>query len=167
MMEKLMSIICGNLTLLQFEAEKNLKTVEGDSNLADLQGFIDGVNDVKYEMNLGEYFPDRYAMVNVEDLTQEQIAIFECAIRDFTRSTPKWESTIRHKEALIEEKKEFLFREAKKSRDLAYVTGWRHAVEYMDEYMKQIVQMYKAICDENPLFMQDLMAKVDNGEYEI
>jgi hypothetical protein len=152
MIETLLRTVCGNLKLLQMQAETELKTVEGDSNLADLQGFIDGVKDVFYEMPLSKYFPENPVKVEPADLTPDQLDRYVSAIGDWEGQ--RFSDERRNQKELIEKKKEYLFREAKKSRDLAYVTGWRHAVEYINEYFFQIEELYKNIAEENPLFYE-------------
>jgi hypothetical protein len=159
MVEELLRVICGNLKLLQIQAETELKTVEGDSNLADLQGFIDGVRDVYYEMGLSQYFPAEPIKVDIPDMSHETVVRYEYAAECFEELSD-YQSVRDSQAKLIEAKKEYLFREAKKGRDLAYVTGWRHAVEYINEFCFQLKEAGQGLANENPLFYQEMRDNV-------
>ena len=119
---------------LKESAEQQLLIVEGDSNIADLQGFCAGVRVVgsALQENCLSYTYDSKAQPLIEQLSESAILSFDCEIMKLQESS-EWQDFKDDLKKAVEEKKNFLYNEAKKGRDLAFVQGWKKAVSFIDE----------------------------------
>lgn len=119
-------------------AEVQLEIVEGDGNLADLQGFIAGVKIVINALKENGFIFDIYDKVTaIETFSDDEILEFSYEIVEI-RSNTNWTEFLNALNEQIAKKKDFLFYEAKKGRDLAFVQGWRKAVFFIDEVFQAI-----------------------------
>lgn len=165
-----MKYVLGLLFHKEKVAEQQMFVVEGDTNLADLQGFYSGVCkvrsllkengfDVDVEVSLGDKPP---APIELEETTVTALAI---DINFLTR-TDKFEEFHKSINKEVSVKKDFLYYEAKKGRDLAYVNGWKKAVEYIWEVFDTILdrqhEIEERIKRELPFLTQEEELDEDN-----
>lgn len=140
---ELLTRICCNLVTLGEEAKRQLEVVEGDGNIADLQGFIAGVGDVEDALTANGYsFPtvseaEASEGLDLKNIGEQQALIFADDIGEITIEN-RWRDFLSTKKDKIEAKKNFLYMEAKKGRDLAFVGGWKKAVEYIEKAFQVI-----------------------------
>lgn len=123
------------------EAEVQLLVVEGDSNVADLQGFCAGVETVKTAI-----FDNGFEVARLEE--HEQIdkvnELDEAVVIEYSMDishielNPLWQGVGDFLKNEIADKKDFLYNTAKKGRDLAYVQGWKKAVEFINTIFDKI-----------------------------
>lgn len=117
------------------EAETQLLVVEGDSNVADLQGFCAGVGVIKLalsERGLSVASDEDVELPAVDELDELLIQTMSMEITEVEESR-EWQDVKDTLKTEIEQKKDFLYETAKKGRDLAYVQGWKKAVEFIDK----------------------------------
>lgn len=118
------------------EAELQLLIVEGDSNVADLQGFCAGVEVVKTAIDDNGFEVARLESHEQLDAVDEldEAVILEYSM-DISRLelNPLWLGVGDYLKEEIAKKKDYLYESAKKGRDLAYVQGWKKAVEFINK----------------------------------
>ncbi len=126
-------------------AEVQLEIVEGDSNLADLQGFITGakrvintLDQVGYTLELAEH------VLKIENYSDDEIIKFDFEIDAF-KTEERWQDFQSKLDEKIAKKKDFLFYEARKGRDLAYIQGWRKAIFFIHEIFDLIQEKAKEL----------------------
>lgn len=134
-------------------AEQELLVVEGDSNIADLQGFCAGVRVIRslLESNCLPYTLDNEVQAQVEQLDPAIILVMDSDIMEI-QASPEWEDFKDDLKKAIEEKKNFLYNEAKKGRDLAFVQGWKKAVSFIDAVFTKIQERAEDLRKSPTLF---------------
>lgn len=147
-----------NLTqLLQVKLENNckereelLKVTEGDGKIATLQGYIAGVKDFfNFLAEVDMYEHILIADYESTDVTKDFSCFTENEIFNLAgqaeglKGSQKYEDLQELVKASIEEKKSFLFNEAQKGRDLSFVHGWREAINYFDNAIRDITLINK------------------------
>ena len=147
---EVLKIAFSNLNQIAKHAEIQLKIVEGDSALADLQGFLLGAENLRanaIEAGILECFDfveiDKAETTLIDEMKVSEISTY-CDEIETLKASAGWESFQNIRREQIEEKKEFLFNKAKKGRDLVYIQGWKKAVYFIDKYFNEIKSRYEA-----------------------
>lgn len=141
-----MRAVQGNLFYKEKDCIEKIKTVQGDTALAGLQGFIEGVSEVKvrliesgYEIiGDNEIFPLDFLSMTIEELQPYYHDAGEII------DSAEWARFLEELEILEYHKKEFLYSdECTKGRDLIFVHGWKDAVQYMRRRLQLIIDKYE------------------------
>lgn len=134
-----------NLEQLAEDAALDLRTTEGDSNIAELQGFCCGAELVqKMLLQAGfEAIDDKSVYLRqIESFDYDELCLLVEQAED-VQKTPEWESFLTVRADAISEKKDFLYCECKKGRDLAFIKGWKKSVEYVDKYFSALIEKHQ------------------------
>lgn len=148
-------------------AEKQMFIVEGDTNLADLQGFCAGVGKIRSLLDKHGFDIDVEAFNDVPptELEESTVKLLATDIVGVT-GTDGFKAFHEAVNKEVSVKKDFLYHEAKKGRDLAYVNGWKKAVEYIWELFDKILERQHAIEErlkrELPFFADEEESDEDN-----
>lgn len=133
------------LWYLEQNAKVQLEVVEGDTNLADLQGFLTGVEVVKTKLLEADYelepLPSDFVDLKIVELDEDNIMILASQVQAKIYGTEEWNKFNELLSSEVQKKKDFLYNDAKKGRDLAFVQGWKKAVEYIEECFDDIVRI--------------------------
>lgn len=138
---KIMNIAQSNLFNMVDDATEQMKYVEGDIKLADLQGFVAGSKDVKEllkDAGFDVLRDNERVYLEIDALTPREL---EALAQEATAADSRWAEYERMRECLEEEKKAFLYSdECTKGRDLAYIHAWKRAVHFIERYYSYIEQ---------------------------
>jgi hypothetical protein len=146
---------CSHLQKKVQLAESQLEIVEGDTNLADLQGFIAGAKDVKvllYQSGFELALDVSSDLTPIEKLTDGSIIVFDNEISAI-KNNPKWHEFMGLIADKVVEKKNFLYEDAKRGRDLVFVQGWKKAVEFIDTVFSAIIEMSGKLKEQPTLWV--------------
>lgn len=155
-MTKALQLAQSNLFNLADEAVEQMKIVEGDIKLADLQGFCAGVEQVK-ELLLGAGYRIISNSERLYDMPLDRMDIIELISLENEIDEPddRWVLFCENRKQLETEKKEFLYsEECTKGRDLAFIHAWKRAVNYIDRFYLAIQNMAEKERVKGPLLFQ-------------
>jgi hypothetical protein len=148
-----MYIAQSNLYSIADEAVEQMKIVEGDTKLADLQGFIAGTNDAKnilIEAGFDLVPADKREFLNLDSLDYIELAELEAQAQE---KDERWHEYEAMRETLEKEKKEFLYSDdCTKGRDLAYIHAWKRAVNFIERFFNKIVLVANKEKERGPAF---------------
>lgn len=144
------------LWYLEQNAKVQLEVVEGDINLADLQGFLTGVEVVKSKLLEADYelepLPNDFVDLKIEEVDEDNIFVLASQIQSKVYGSDNWNKFNELLSVEVQKKKDFLYNEAKKGRDLAFVQGWKKAVEYIEECFETIIKVDEVYKEQGQTF---------------
>jgi hypothetical protein len=137
-----MKLAQSNLFELADRAAEDMKFIEGDTKLADLQGFCAGTETAKELLQAAgfEIIADEdRECANVSNMSLAELMPYEAGVLEIT-GTKEWVDFLDKVEDAEAEKKEFLYsEECTKGRDLAFVHGWKKAVRHINRTLQAIL----------------------------
>lgn len=152
-MKRIMKIAQSNLFELADEACENMKIVEGDIKLADLQGFVAGRRDIeKMLFNAGfEIVIDGdWEAISLDALSDVELLMLA---QEADEADSRWHEFENMREQMEREKKEFLYSdECTKGRDLAYIHAWKRAVHFIERFYSEIKDRAEKEREKGPVF---------------
>ena len=135
--------------------ETDLLIIEGDTKLSETQGFINGVSQTE-QLLYSAGFELLYKSLDLKsckvvDLSEKEIYELYNSV-DSIKSSRKYDEYRQHLQEAIEGKKNYLFNDAKKGRELNFVIGWKKAIFFIDKVFSDIEETYNYYKEKGSTF---------------